>query len=446
VITEIITALGRLSPERLGVISRTSVMHYKDQTKRAEKLGKELNVSYVLEGTTQVEKGRIRVNVALVSVKDKTALWSRSYNGNYENSFQLQSRVAGQIANCVRQELLSVQPQPVATLLPSARPSSLDAYFLGRYFLKQRNEEALRKAIQYFESTIQQDPQFALAHSGLADCLTLLAFYEIVQPSEAMPSARRAALKAVELDPNSAEAHTSLADILFHFDRDWSRADQEYQAAIRCNPGYALGYQWYANLLLAKGQHDAAHIAIMHALDIDPVSLVTIVWAGVTCHYARRYDEAMVHFQKALDMDPQFGLAHLYMAQTLEQTGQIARALVEFDTAINLSGGSSCARAMKAHALAVAGDLPTALRIVADLSTRSGHQCTPSYDIAAVFSALGEYGKSIAWLYRACAERNMKLFTLAQDPRFDPLRNRPEFRNLLKEVGLNFASAANNRR
>src|SRR4029077_5400874 len=133
-----------------------------------------------------------------------------------------------------------------------------------------RTEDALRKAVGIFEAAIRENPGFALAHSGLADCLTLLSYYEIVPPAEGMPAARRAALRAVELDPYSAEARTSLADVLFHFDRDWGRAEQEYQAAIQCNPHYGLAYHWYANLLVAKGQHAAAHIAIMKALDLDP--------------------------------------------------------------------------------------------------------------------------------------------------------------------------------
>ena len=441
IITEIITALGRVSSERLGVISRTSVLPYKESSKRTEKLGKELNVTHILEGTTQVEMERIRINVALVSVKDRITVWSHTYKGYLRNSFQLQSRVANQIAQCICEKLL-LSGESIASLPPTARPASRDAYFLGRYFLKYRNQESLQKAVHCFESTIQEEPQFALAHAGLADALILLSSYEFVPPSKIIPSARRAALRALELDPYSAEAHTSLADILFHFDRDWIRADQEYQVAIRCDPRYALGYQWYANLLLAKGQHEAARLAIMQALDIDPVSLVTIVWAGVTSHFARRYDEAMSHYQNALQMDSQFVLAHMYMAQTLEQTGHITEALLEFETAIHLSGGSNCARAMKAHAHAIAGDRSTAHKIVSDLIGRPTQQCMPSYDIAAVYVALGQHGKTIAWLNRACAERNMKLFTLAQDPRFDTVRSLPEFKNLINRVGLNFTTRA----
>ena len=425
VVSEIIVAIGRLCPERIGVISRTAVMEYKESTGAVDKLGKELNTSYVVEGTSQVESGRIRINVSLVCVKDKITVWSHSYKGSYNRSLELQSKLARQVAHCLCVRVLS-NGESARAPLPIAHRASRDAYVLGRYLWKQRTEESLRKAIRCFEQAIQDDPRFALAHSGLADCFTLLAFYGIVSPAEAMPAAQGAALKAVELDPLSAEAHASLADIHFHFERNWFLAEQEYQAAIQCDPAYALSYHWYANLLAAKGQHEAAHLAIMRAVDLDPAP-ITIVWAGVMAHVARRYEEAISHYQRALEFEPNLAWSHMYMAQTLIQTGHIAEALLEYETTIRLSGGNNCAKAMKAHAHAVSGDKRAALRIVNELG---GIPNVPSYDIAAVYAGLGEHQQMFAWLHRAYTEHNIKLFTFAQDPRFDSVRNRPDVRTL----------------
>jgi tetratricopeptide (TPR) repeat protein len=251
-----------------------------------------------------------------------------------------------------------------------------------------------------------------------------------------MPSARRAALKAIELDPNLAEAHASLADVLLHFDRDWQTADHEYRRSIQCNPDYALGYHWYANLLAARGQHEAAHIAIMHALEIDPVSIITLVWAGVTSHLAHQFDQAIKHYQSALELDPDFIWAHMYMAQALEQKGSIKEAIKEFDVAARLAGGNNCVKAMTAHAHAVAGDRSSAREILDELTNAPSHQCMPSYDIAATYAALGDSRLTMAWLNRACGERNMKLFTLTQDPRFDALRHRSEFKEIVAQMGM----------
>lgn len=317
-----------------------------------------------------------------------------------------------------------------------AKSSSREEYLRGRYFWNQRHETGLRKAIACFESVMREDPEFALPYSGLADSLTLLSFYEIVPPSEVMPAARKAARKAIELDPNSAEAHTSLADVFLHFDRDWQSADREYRLAIQCDPDYALGYHWYANLLSARGQHEAARMAIMHALDINPVSIITLVWAGVTSHLAHRFDEAIRHYQNALELDSSFIWAHTFLAQSLEQKGDFQAALQEFETATRLSGGENhCVKAMMAHAYAVAGESATAREILQEVSGASPRSM-PSYEIAATYAALGESRPTIDWLNRACQERNMKLFALTQDPRFDSLRHSSGFKQVLARVGL----------
>jgi tetratricopeptide (TPR) repeat protein len=325
-------------------------------------------------------------------------------------------------------------------MMRSENRAPREAYLKGRYFWNLRNEEGLRKAIRCFEEAIHADPQFALPYSGLADALTLLSFYEIVPAAEAMPSARKAALRSIELNPNLAEAHASLGDILLHFDRDWQGADLEYRRAIRCNPEYALGYHWYSNLLAGRGEHEAAEVAIMQALEIDPVSIICLVWAGFTSHMAHKFDDAIKHYRSALELDPLFVWAHMYMGLALEQKGEFKEAVQEFETAIALAGGSDCVKAMKAHAHAMAGDKQAARRILREL-TAAPRKCTPAYDIAAIHAALNEPGPMVAWLDRACDERSMKLFSLPQDPRFDSFRRRPEFARVVAQIGATPHSA-----
>lgn len=311
-----------------------------------------------------------------------------------------------------------------------------EAYFKGRYFWNRRNETDLRKALQCFRTAAATDPECALAYTGIADTLTLLSFYEIVPSTEAMPQARDAAIRAIQLEPNLAEAHTSLADVHLHFDWRWDAAGREYRRAIECNPGYALGYHWYANLLAATGQHDAAYAAVMRALEIDPVSLSFQVWAGVTSYLARRYEDAVYHYSQALELDPDFAVAHMYLAQALEQVGRYPEAIASFDTAIRLTGGSSNVIAMKAHAHALAGDALAARDLLNQLQSPAAGKCLPSYDIAATHAALGDCASAVHWLEQACRERHMKLFLVSQDPRFDPLRGHSKFNAVVQQLGL----------
>jgi serine/threonine-protein kinase len=174
----------------------------------------------------------------------------------------------------------------------------------------------------------------------------------------------------------------------------------------------------------------------MQALEIDPVSIIIQVWAGVTAHLAHQFDDAVRHYQSALELDPHFIWAHMYMAQALEQQGNVKGALKEFETALQLSGGSNCVKAMKAHAHAVAGEKSSARDLLGEIRRARSRKNMPSYDIAATYTALGESDLAMAWLNRACEERNMKLFTLTQDPRFDPLRQRSAFKEIVAQMGL----------
>lgn len=437
--TRTIAALQISNPEQLCIISPPFPVQDGLSELPASMLAE--RVDYVLRWSVQDEGEALRLNVALLFAGSDSVAWSHTYRCRPNDFQELAAHAADQIVQCLWLKVFS-SPASVPVVGQHEKSSSREAYLKGRYFWNQRSEEGLRKAIRCFESAMREDPDFALPYSGLADSLTLLSFYEIVAPSEVMPSARRAAQRAIELDPNLAEAHASLADVFLHFDRDWQAADHEYRRSIQCNPDYALGYHWYANLLSARGQHEAAHMAIMHALEINPVSIITLVWAGVTSHLAHQFDDAIRHYQSALELDPQFIWAHMYMAQALEQKGSLKEALREFETTLRLAGGNNCVKAMKAHAHAVSGDTSSAREILNELKSAPSHQCLPSYDIAATYAALGESQQVVVWLNRACNERNMKLFTLTQDPRFDPLRRRSDFKQIVDQMGLSQTSPA----
>lgn len=423
--------LERLNPERLAVLTQQST----SAEDPASTTVSELEAGYALRWTAEQDGAALKISAELVCTRTKKVEWSHIYRTNRKDWATAPQQIAQQISQCLWLKMV-YRPRCIAPERRKQEMKAREAYLKGRYFWEQRSEEGLRKAVQLFKTAIQEDPGFALPYSGLADSLTLLSFYEILPSSQIMPAARRAALRAVELNPDLAEAHASLADVMLHFDRDWQGAEHEYRRTIQCNPSYALGYHWYSNLLAARGQHDAAHIAIMNALEIDPVSIITLVWAGVTSYLARQFDEAIRHYCSALELAPDFVWAHMYLAQALEQKGELKGALKEFETAIRLARGNHCVMAMKAHTHALAGDNISAREMLRDLKSETSQGCLPSYDIAATYAALGEPNRMIAWLNRACQERNMKLFTLPQDPRFDSFRRRDDFKQVVAQIGL----------
>jgi tetratricopeptide (TPR) repeat protein len=432
VVAETVAALDRLDPGKVTILHPPGAEA--KAPSRPLRTG-QAAADYELRWEMRVERDGFGIHASLVSMRTLGVAWARTFPFRADSGDDAPRLIADQIVQCLWLKIVSFS-RPSAKNLRRESGSAREAYLRGRYFWSRRNEDGMRKAITCFRTAIKEDTSFALPYSGLADALTMLSFYEIVPPSEAMPEARRAALHAIDLDPALAEAHASLGDIHLHFDRDWEGADREYRQAIQCNPRYAVGYHWYANLLAARGQHDAARIAIMHALEIDPVSLITQVWAGVTAHLAHRFDDAILHYQSALELDPHFIWAHMYRAQALEQQGDFDEALREFETTIELAGGSRCVTAMKAHAHAIAGDRNSAQEILRTLRGDTLQKCMPSYDMAAAYAALGEPIETVRWLKRACTDRSMKLFGLTQDPRFDLVRHRSEFRKVVDEIGL----------
>jgi TolB-like protein len=210
---EIIAQLGRMDPEHLGLISRTSVMHYKHGNEEVGQIGRELGVQYLLEGSVRREADRVRVTTQLIQMKDQTRVWSRQYDREVSSLLALQSEIAQETADEI-QLTLGRGPKPIAAsrkFAPGTSYAAYDLYLRGRYFWNKRTGEGFRQAADYFQKAIDKDPNYAPAYAGLADTFALMSSWTLVPQNEFMPKARTAALRALELDDNLAEAHTSLA-------------------------------------------------------------------------------------------------------------------------------------------------------------------------------------------------------------------------------------------
>jgi TolB-like protein/tetratricopeptide (TPR) repeat protein len=432
---ETITELGRLNPQQLGVIGRTSAMHYKDVVRRIDDVGRELGVDYILEGSVRRSASRLRICVQLIQVKDQCTLWSETYDRELEDVFAVQSDVAKRITHSLSLELLP-RSESDPLKIPHKNLAAHEAYLKGRYFWNRRTEQSVRKAILHFDRAVEEDPEYALAYSGLADCYCALSFYEVLAPKDGIPKARAAALKALELNANLGEAHASLGDVYMHFDWQWANAEKEYQLAVQLSPNYALGYKWYANFLGLMGRNKEARALITQAETLDPLSLVVNVWSGVIYHYDRQYQNATEEYARALELDPNFVWAHAYLGLAYEQLALIDEAIEEFQKAIALSEGNTCIHAMLAHAYATSGKPAAALEILDNLQSSARENYLPSYDIAIAYSALADRVRAMEWLYRAYEERNLRIVGLQREPRVDCLRSERGFQELVRRVGL----------
>ncbi|MCH7981162.1 MAG: winged helix-turn-helix domain-containing protein [Proteobacteria bacterium] len=314
--SDLITQLTKLeSLDR--VIARRSVLRYRDSTNTLPVIGGELGVNALLLGEIQKAGDAIRVNVSLVQARTEAILWAESYDRQLTaaNVFAIQREITNAIAKSL-QVTLSLEDQRRIAAIPTQNLAALEAYFIGKDRMAQRTTEALTQAVNYFQQAIELDPSFALAHVRLADAYILLGLYSDEPPNqELLERIRVAAQTALELDARLGEAYTVLA-AYSEMRGDYDAADVFFQRAIDLSPNYAVAYQWYAEFLRGRlGDAAGASPYFEKALELDPLSPIIQVSAGLNYEYLGEYDEAMLRIRKAIDINPDFAYAYSRIAR-----------------------------------------------------------------------------------------------------------------------------------
>jgi TolB-like protein/DNA-binding winged helix-turn-helix (wHTH) protein/Tfp pilus assembly protein PilF len=433
---EMIAQLGNVDPEHLGVIARTSVMHYKNGKTPLDQIGRELAVQYVLEGSVRRDAGKVRITAQLIQMKDQSHLWARRYDRELTSTLELQSEIAQQIAGEIQ---LALGPNKFALAPEPPRRSSTsyeayDLYLKGRYFWNKRTGDGFEQAIHYFQQAIAKDPNYAQAYAGLADSYILLAAYSGAPPAESLQKARAAATKALNLDQGLAEAHTSLALITENYDWDWPAAEKEYRRAIELNPNYATAYQWYAEYLTWLGRFDEALRASERARELDPLSLIIAADNGMIFYYSRQYGRAEAKLNAVLEMDPNFPRAHS-LSEVYVADAQFAPAMADIEKCRQLFGKNRYWSAM-AYALGRAGRTAESIHARDELERSNQQQPVDPAAIAWAYAGVEDKDHTLLWLNKAYAQRSNAMTTLKVEPGYDFLRGDPRFQDLIHRVGL----------
>jgi TolB-like protein/DNA-binding winged helix-turn-helix (wHTH) protein/Flp pilus assembly protein TadD len=431
---QLITDLAQIPSVR--VISRTSVMQYKNVRKPLGQIARELDVAAVVEGTVLRSGDRVRITAQLIQVRKEKHLWARSYEGDLRDVLALQDHVARDIAAEIRVKLT---PHDKARLA-NARvvdPEVYENYLKGRYYWNRRTEEGLRKGMEYFRRAIAKDPHYALAYAGLADSYLVLAGYRAVSPNEVLPLAKAAALKAIEFDDSLAEARTPLAVLRVEYDLDLPGAEKEFRRAIELNPNYATAHQWYGEEVLAAwGRFAEAVVELKRAEELDPLSLAINTMRGYVLYLARDNDQAIAQLRKTLDLDRTFPVAHMFLGRAYVQKRMFGDAIAEFEAADDLSGGEPLYRAWLAYGYAVSGQSGKARKVLNELKNLPKSRYVPPYDVASVWAGLGEKDLALKWLQGAYEDHASYFPAINVEPVFDSLRSDPRFQALVRRIGL----------
>ncbi|MBN2093181.1 winged helix-turn-helix domain-containing protein [candidate division KSB1 bacterium] len=427
----LITDLARIGS--LKVISRTSIMRFKDTKKSIPDIGRELNVDIIVEGSVFCSAEKVRINAQLIDVKTDQHLWAESYEHDFANIITLQGEIARAITSAIKIKLTPTDQYRLTNQHP-VKTEAYHAYLKGRYFWNKRTMEGFQKGIEYFEQAIQIDPDYAQAYVGLADCYNLLYDYDLLAPGKSAPSARTAARTALSLDNTLSEAHASLGFVQARYDWDWPGAEREFKHAIELNHNNAIAHHWYALHLAMTGRFAEAITEISKALELDPLSLIINSNKGWILYFARKYDEAERQLIRTLELDSNFMSAQVKLGWVYEQKGLYLPAIEMFHRALSLTQDDANVMGLIGNAHALAGNKAAALKIINELTISSSPKYLSSYWLALIYVSLDENDQAFYWLDKAIEERSSGLVWLKVDPQLDRLRTDPRFAERLRRV------------
>jgi TolB-like protein/DNA-binding winged helix-turn-helix (wHTH) protein/tetratricopeptide (TPR) repeat protein len=432
----LITDLARVPG--LKVISRTSIMQYKDSRKQLPQIARELAVDGVVEGSVLRSGNQVRITAQLVRGATDRHIWAASYDRDLRDLVTLEDEVSRSIVGQIRRQIAPRAERRLA-IAATVSPEAREDYLQGRYFWNRRSEAGYLKAIDYFRAAIADDAQYAQAYAGLADAYALLGSLPAskIPRDVAMPKAKETALAALNLDDSLADAHTSLAFVEMHYEWKFREAEQEFKRAIDLDSNYSVAHQWYALDLTAMGRMDESVAEIERARQTDPYSAIINTDMAETLYFARRYDEALEQARATVDMDPDFAHAHRVMERVFGEKHMYPEAIAEGKKAVALSPGDTWMLVELAHTYQMAGqktEMQSLLKSAPFL--RAGGVSSDTGTSAEIDMALGDVDgafKALETLYR---RREGSLILLNADPGFDRLKADPRFQQLLLRIGL----------
>jgi serine/threonine protein kinase/tetratricopeptide (TPR) repeat protein len=443
---DIVSKLCNLTVIR--VIGRTSGHRYSIREHGAARIGAELKVTHILEGSVRRARDLVRINVGLIEVQSLRQIWGEVYDGSIDDVFAIQSEVAGKVASALHatfsgaaedgaqasSSLEQTRHEPIGNESTSNGPIDIGTYELylkGRFFLNRPMPDNIGKAIHLFELVIEARPRYARAWAALAACHATAAHFGYARPADAYPKARQAALRAIELNGRLAEALTWLAFVKGYYDWDWAGAEACFERAVQADSNSVEARVHYSRFLCAKREANRGVIHIIRAVELDPLAPLANTMAGWVMAMASRLNEAMPYFDRALEIDPGFGLAHACRSMAYAGMEKYTESIEEIKK-------WSWSPAFLGIAYGFAGRTQEARAIAEELSRPDSKPGHPS-DVALIWLFAGERDKAKEWLGRAVAERDYTL-ALLTCPVWFPLRADPLIEDTLRRMGLDFAA------
>ena len=418
----------------LQVKPRSSVFRYKGKETDAKTIGKELNVQAILNGRVTQRGDQLTLNLELIDVQKDVVLWSEQYNRKQTDLVSLQSEIAKDVSAKLKLKLSGADEAKV-TKSATADPEAYQAYLKGRYYWNRRTAEDIRKAIEQFKAATDRDPNYALAYAGLADCYAILPEYAGTPINETAPQAKAYAERAIAIDDQLGEPHATLGIVNVQL-WQWAEAEREYKRAIELNPNYATAYHWYSILLKNLGRNDEAAKIITRASELDPLSGAIGCYISMIYQLQNNHEASIKNSLKMIELDPNFGRAYEYLGLSYLKLGRKEEAVTAMEKAVELTKRQNVVLSELGYVYGAVGKRTEAIAVAKELEDKYARKEAAGHEVAAVYSGLGEKDKAFEWLEKDFQTRDSRLNTFRWETQFEPLRDDPRYKDLLKRMGL----------
>lgn len=417
----------------LKVISRTSVMRFRDRQQSLREIGATLGATTLLDGSVRRDGNRVRVVAQLVDAQSDRHLWAETYDREVADIFAIQTEVALCIADALRAELTADEHARVRQT-PTTNLSAYRLFLEGRQALGRYTIDSIRRALACFEGAVTCDPAFALAYAHIAMAHTELMEVGAIPPELARPPALEAGARAVRLCPDLGEAHCAMGYVTALHRLDWAEAEREFRRALELSPGSADTHDLYGRLCAAIGRYDEAITLLERAQTLDPLAhrldLATVLLR------AERYGEAVRCAEDAAAFDPMHDRTRATLGWAYFLSGRRAEGIAELERATSLAPPSTMWLAQLGQACAMAGDAPRAREILAQLEARASAGYVSPYNMAYVYTGLGDVERALDYVEQAVAERAGPVYGIKGSFLLAPLRTHPRFQALLRGMNL----------
>jgi serine/threonine-protein kinase len=429
----LINSLSQLP--HLAVKARSSVFQYKGKEVAPQRIASELSVQAILNGRVVQRGDDLTLYLSLVDASTGNQIWGDQYDRKVADLISLQREIARDVAQKLRTRLSGAEVQRV-TKDYTANAEAYQLYLKGRFNILKLTPPEIQKGVSYFQQAIQIDPNYALAHAGLAHAYRSLVLSAELLPTEFLPKAKVAAQKAIEIDETLDEAHTALGVTMFWYDWNWNEAENQYKRALELNPNGADTHLYYAQLLSNTGRAAEALAEIKRARELDPYSPFLSTLEGQFLNQAGKSDESLARLRETFELAPGFWFPHVFASSAYIDKGLFPEAIDEARRAKELSSLQTLSVAFEGYALAKLGKRDEGRAAVNGLLKLSQERFVPPYHIALIYNGLGDHEQALAWLERGFEQRDPKMTFLKVEAKWNNLRNDPRFQDLMRRVGF----------